>query len=318
MSEEATSRSRGAFAAFLFVITALVAAPSFAAQVDAIVVKFRGDEALAGIAALPEGHRFLVVKALRTGVAEIGRTRDGAYRLALEPALPFLEAQEAINRLRLDDQILYAHGTSRAEPAQRPRVQPKSSAPEPLLHRLIVKYRDPGLEQAAALNLPLGPGQLDRIAALAGQPVAHERVMSGDAYVVRLFNRVSRQEAEAIADALGQDPSVAWAQPDYLDQIALVPNDPQYASQWHYSDPVGGANLPAAWNRTTGSASIRVAVIDTGSLPNHPDLAGKFVGGYDMILESLTANDIDPAVRAPPDDPCYTAGTPILPIRATG
>ncbi len=304
MSGEATSRSRGAFAAFLFVIAALVSAPSFAAQVDAIVVKFRGDAALAGLAALPEGHRFLVVKALRTGVAEIGRTRDGAYRLALEPALSFLEAQEAINRLRLDDQVLYAHGTSRAEPAQRPRVQPKSGAPEPLLHRLIVKYRDPGLEQAATLNLPLGPGQLDRIASLAGQPVAHERVMSGDAYLVRLFNRVSRQDAEAIADALEQDPSVEWAQPDYLDQIALVPNDPNYASQWHYSDPAGGANLPAAWNRTTGSAAIRVAVIDTGSLPNHPDLAGKFVGGYDFIIAASVVNPNDGNNRDPdPSDP---------------
>ncbi len=117
MNGKDTSRSRSALAALLFVVAVLVAPSSFAAQVDAIVVKFRGDEALAGVATLPEGHRFLVVKALRTGVAEIGRTRDGAYRLALEPALPFLEAQEAINRLRLDDQILYAHGTSRAEPA---------------------------------------------------------------------------------------------------------------------------------------------------------------------------------------------------------
>ena len=304
MSGEATSRSRGAFAALLFVITALIAAPSIAANVDAIVVKFRGDEALAGVATLPEGHRFLVVKALRTGVAEIGRTRDGAYRLALEPALPFLEAQEAINRLRLDDQILYTHGTSRTAAEPRVRAQPKAGQPEPLLHRIIVKYRDPGLEQAAALNLPLGQGQLDRIAAFAGQPVAHERVMSGDAYLVRLFNRVSRQEAEAIADALEQDPNVEWAQPDYLDQIALVPNDPSYTSQWHYFDPVGGANLPAAWNRTTGSASIRVAVIDTGSLPNHPDLAGKFVGGYDFIIAASVVNPNDGNNRDPdPSDP---------------
>ncbi len=71
-----------------------------------------------------------------------------------------------------------------------------------------------------------------------------------------------------------------------------MPNDPSYASQWHYFEPAGGVNLPAAWDRTTGSASIRVAVIDTGSLPNHPDLAGKFVGGYDMIASfPIPGND---------------------------
>jgi hypothetical protein len=127
---------------------------------------------------MPDGYRFLVVKALRTGVAEIGRTRDGAYRLALEPALPFLEALEAIDRLRLDGQILYAHGTSRAAAEPRVRVQPKAGAPEPLLHRIIVKYRDLNTNAAAARHLRLALDKLDRIAALTGTPAAHELVMS--------------------------------------------------------------------------------------------------------------------------------------------
>jgi serine protease len=307
MNGNAQHRSRGIVAALVFVVASLLAAPAHAAQVEAIVVKFRGDAALAGVDALPDGHRFLAIKALRTGVAEIGRTRDGAYRLALEPALPFLEAQEAINRLRLDAQVLYVHGASRVAADPRVRVPPKSGAPEPLLHRIAVKYRDANTIAAAARELPLAQGKLDRIAALAGTAVAHERVMSGDAYVVRLFSRMPRVALEAITDALEQDPDVEWAQPDYLDRIALVPNDPSYASQWHYFDPVGGANLPNAWNRTTGSASIRVAVVDTGSLPNHPDLTGVFVGGYDTILESLTANDNDPPCGTHPTSPCYNS-----------
>jgi hypothetical protein len=298
---------RGLIAALLFAFAALVATPAHAVLVDAVVVKFRGDDALAGVAVLPEGHRFLVVSALRTGVAEVGRTRDGAYRLALEPALPFLEAQEAINRLRMDGQILYAHGASRTPPDTRMRVQPKAGTPEPLLHRIAVRYRDANTVAAAERELPLAQGKLDRIAMLAGTPVAHERVMSGAAYVVRLFTAAPRAALEAVTDALEQDPDVEWAQPDYLDRIALVPNDASYASQWHYFDPVGGANLPNAWNRTTGSASIRIAVVDTGSLPNHPDLAGVFVGGYDTILESLTANDNDPPCGTHPTSPCYNS-----------
>ena len=299
---------RGLALAALFILGLDVALPAAAhaadaASVGAVVVRFRGEAIPRDATALPPAFADELAKAMRVGVVERGRTRDGAFRLSLEPPLPFVEARDAINRVRLRDDILYASLAPARDPAALPRVQPKSGTPEPLLHRLIVKYRDPGLEQAAALNLPLGQNQLDRIAALAGQPVAHERVMSGDAYVVRLFNRVSREEVEAIADMLALDPSVDWAQPDYLDQIALAPNDPSYASQWHYFEAAGGVNLPAAWNRTTGSASIRVAVIDTGSLPNHPDLSGKFVGGYDMISAfPIPGNDGD-ARDADPSDP---------------
>ncbi len=93
---------------------------------------------------------------MRVGVVERGRTRDGAFRLSLEPPLPFVEARDAINRVRLRDDILYA---SLAPARDACRAVPRAAegrTPEPLLHRLIVKYRDPGLEQAASLNLPLG------------------------------------------------------------------------------------------------------------------------------------------------------------------
>jgi serine protease len=286
---------------FLGLATSLPAAGS--ATVDTIVVRFRSDAIPRDATTLPGSYATDLAAAVRANVIDSGRTRDGAFRLALDPPLPFMEARDAINRVRMRGDILYASLAPSRDAAALPRVQPKSGAPEPPLHRLIVKYRDPTLEQAASLNLPLGQGQLDRIAALAGQPVAHERVMSGDAYLVRLFNRVSREEAEAIADALAQDAAVEWAQPDYLDQIALAPNDPSYASQWHYFEATGGVNLPAAWNRTTGSASIRVAVLDTGSLPSHPDLAGKFVGGYDMIASApIPANDGN-GRDADPSDP---------------
>jgi len=274
-----------------------------AASVGTVVVRFRGEAIPRDATVLPPAFADELVKTLRVGVVERGRTRDGAFRLSLEPPLSFVEARDAITRVRLRDDLLYAYLAQARDPAALARVQPKSGTPEPLLHRLIVKYRDPGLAQAASLNLPLGQNQLDRIAGLAGQPVAHERVMSGDAYVLRLFNRVSREELEAIADALTQEPSVEWAQPDYLDQIALEPNDPSYASQWHYFEAAGGVNLPAAWNRTTGSASIRVAVIDTGSLPNHPDLAGKFVGGYDMIASFPIPGNDGNGRDADPSDP---------------
>ena len=79
----------------------------------------------------------------------------------------------------------------------------------------------------------------------------------------------------------------------------LFPDDARYADQWHYHSNVaqvpylavaGGANLPGAWDITTGSASIVVAVIDTGLVP-HADIdtnildgTGRVVPGYDFIV----------------------------------
>ena len=99
-----------------------------------------------------------------------------------------------------------------------------------------------------------------------------------------------------LAAALANDPAIEYAEPDRRMHPALVPDDPSYALQWHYLSPpaeMGGANLPPAWDLTTGGSSVVVAVIDTGSLPGHPDLAGRYIGGYDFIDDSVTSNDGD-------------------------
>jgi subtilisin family serine protease len=51
-----------------------------------------------------------------------------------------------------------------------------------------------------------------------------------------------------------------------------TPNDPQFASLWGLNASKG-INAPRAWNTSTGSADIVVAVIDTGVDYQHPDLA---------------------------------------------
>ncbi len=117
---------------------------------------------------------------------------------------------------------------------------------------------------------------------------------------------------------LSASPEVEYAQPNYIAQIAAKPNDQYFPAQWHYSDygtgagqSPGGIDLPKAWDITKGSSSVVVAVIDTGILPNHPDIAGSpnLVAGYDMISDPTTANDgdgrdsdpTDPGDACPPD-----------------
>ena len=54
-------------------------------------------------------------------------------------------------------------------------------------------------------------------------------------------------------------------------RLYKTPNDPNFSDQWWL--PKIGA--PAAWDTSTGSTSVVVAVVDTGAALSHPDLAGE-------------------------------------------
>lgn len=71
-----------------------------------------------------------------------------------------------------------------------------------------------------------------------------------------------------------------YVEPNVKFKAQLDPNDTFYIDQW--SLKTIQANW--AWNTTTGSPSVLVAVIDTGIDYTHPDLAANYVsGGYDWV-----------------------------------
>lgn len=51
----------------------------------------------------------------------------------------------------------------------------------------------------------------------------------------------------------------------------VIPNDELFYAQWHYNQ----IRLPQTWAVTQGDHKIRVAVVDTGIDPTHPDLMGQ-------------------------------------------
>jgi len=56
---------------------------------------------------------------------------------------------------------------------------------------------------------------------------------------------------------------------------ATNPNDPNFSQQWHLNQTSNiDIDAPEAWDKTTGSASVVVALADTGIDVDHPDLAG--------------------------------------------
>lgn len=79
-------------------------------------------------------------------------------------------------------------------------------------------------------------------------------------------------DVAALVTALKKITAVEWAEPNYVYQLAVAPpNDEYYSRQWGL--PHIGADR--AWDLTTGSPDIVIAVIDSGVDLRHPDLASK-------------------------------------------
>ncbi|MCL2563807.1 MAG: S8 family serine peptidase [Oscillospiraceae bacterium] len=87
-----------------------------------------------------------------------------------------------------------------------------------------------------------------------------------DVFVLTLDESIAVWDAVEILNA---HPAVAIAEPDFIYEPFLTPNDPYFTSQW----ALQAINAPQAWNLTTGSRSVVVGVIDTGISGTHPDLA---------------------------------------------
>ncbi len=91
------------------------------------------------------------------------------------------------------------------------------------------------------------------------------------------------------------DPNVEYASPNYIRKASLSPNDSYYRdynpglpSQWNQNS-LFKIQAEKAWDITTGTANVTVAVIDTGLNYKHVDISGRTVEGYDFVN-----NDDDP------------------------
>ena len=188
--------------------------------------------------------------------------------------------------------------------------------------RFIVKYRDGSTARsnAATLQRSLG-GAVSRAALgpVGGRAVSAEKLrrLGIGADLVRTSRKLDRVEAESLLRQLAADPEVEFVEVDARRYARLVPNDTYYNQyQWHFKDPVGGINLPAAWDNATG-AGVVVAVLDTG-ITTHSDLDANILPGYDFISDTFVSRDGDARDANPRDEgdwnpvagECY-AGSPV-------
>ena len=114
----------------------------------------------------------------------------------------------------------------------------------------------------------------------------HARISQIGVFVLN----VPAQAADAISRNLEKDGVCTFVEPDVAAHGGSVtPNDPSYSSQWH----LPAVDAPDAWALTTGSASVPIAMVDSGVDSTHPDLAGRVIGGWNFVTNSSsTADDL--------------------------
>lgn len=97
---------------------------------------------------------------------------------------------------------------------------------------------------------------------------------------------------EKLRADLAADPAVVSAEKSHIARAFALPNDEFYPEQWAL--PL--IDMPSAWDYTTGSGSVIVAVIDSGIKAQHEDLAANLLPGWNAITEQPGADDEGEAV----------------------
>ncbi|GAF77256.1 unnamed protein product, partial [marine sediment metagenome] len=97
---------------------------------------------------------------------------------------------------------------------------------------------------------------------------------------------VPKGQVVAKVKAYSSNAKVAYAEPDFVAEALGSPDDPWFGSQWGMVK----VQAPQAWEVTTGSTSINIAILDTGVDLDHPDLANKIVSS--ISFSTATADDV--------------------------
>lgn len=88
-----------------------------------------------------------------------------------------------------------------------------------------------------------------------------------------LLHVAAGADSATVLAALNADPTIAYAEPNFIYTATVTPNDPDYSRQWHLNQASDAdIDAPEAWDIQQGSATVIIASIDTGVDYNHADL----------------------------------------------
>ena len=136
---------------------------------------------------------------------------------------------------------------------------------------VIVKFYDSASKATVAAAHAITGGQTIKTFAVGSETFHHVKLGQG----VNVEDALSKYR---------QSPAIEYVEPNYIYRVSAIPNDTQFTSLWGLHNTgqtvngtVGTADVdidaPEAWDITTGSSNVIIAVIDTGIAYDHPDLA---------------------------------------------
>ncbi|MCF8245794.1 MAG: S8 family serine peptidase [Saprospiraceae bacterium] len=149
-----------------------------------------------------------------------------------------------------------------------------------------------GISQAfldeIAVGVHGGTALLEIYAAIYGLKIARADEFMGSIYYLKT-TATSQFDAIETANRLSETGHFAFAEPVWMRFLKPYTNDPLFYAQWainntgNWQNSTPGADMKVddAWNITTGSSSIKIAIIDDGVQLNHPDLSPNLLTGYD-------------------------------------
>jgi subtilisin family serine protease len=147
---------------------------------------------------------------------------------------------------------------------------------------LIVKFRT-GVVRESSLSIHKA----------AGAVVKKTSAFAPSLELVSLPKDLSVQDAVTLYMS---NPNVLFAEPNYIRKPLAVPQDTMFGQQWalnntgQFAGGLAGADIDAtaAWDITSGSSSVIIAVLDTGVDYNHPDLVGNiWTGGESNCTDGI-------------------------------
>jgi thermitase len=192
-----------------------------------------------------------------------------------------------------------------------------SSSAEYVQDHVIVKYRQNSVSSQSVEDVQTNANNQ------VGASVFMDSSILGlpDTQVVKLLT--NKSVIEAIND-YSNNPMVEYAEPDYITHFdekepvkfipnsifksnndsvqAVVPNDPYFSYQYslkntgqyiRYNYGTSGADISAedAWQMTSGSPSVIIAVLDTGLDTSISDFSGKIVNQYNAYANNYDVTD---------------------------
>jgi len=157
--------------------------------------------------------------------------------------------------------------------------------------------------RAAAPLFPASHPFSERLSGSAGEfdsrmtiPDRESVTLQREAYGLDRWLILQLEEDEQVTEALARlryDPRLERIEPDYIGHAAAyLPGDPRFSDQW-YLDQVNDADIdmPEAWEINRDAGEVPAAVLDSGVQPDHPDLQGALLPGWDFVNDDDSPAD---------------------------